>query len=139
MRDIRFRAFDKEKNIMIYDYDQSMGKIYNLPLGSSLRDCVFIIGLANKTLMQFIGLHDKNNSPIYEGDIVATESNKKGVIRFEMGLFGIDWDFNFNSNFQTMLGTWGSKVNLRQMYDGFNSKIAVIGNIHEHPHLLESA
>jgi uncharacterized phage protein (TIGR01671 family) len=86
MREFLFRVFDKQKNIMIYDYDQSIGKIYNLQIGSSLREWLFYIGLRDETLMQFTGLHDKNGKKIWEGDIVES-GFLKWIIRFEKGCF----------------------------------------------------
>jgi uncharacterized phage protein (TIGR01671 family) len=122
MRDIRFRAFDKEKNIMIYDYDQSIGDIYNLTLGSSLREWLLHIGLINETLMQFTGLHDKHNKPIYESDIVKYR----------------DYD-----GYKTMLIEWQQK-HYNRMYEpiGFHvpyAELEIMGNIYEHPHLLGDA
>jgi uncharacterized phage protein (TIGR01671 family) len=153
MRDIRFRAFDKEKGIMIYEYEQSIGKIYNLPLGSSLRDCLFIIGLRDETLMQFAGVHDKNGREIYEGDIVyMNDGYEKAVVKF--GKYTRVVDFYDHSNGQSIPKFSYQYSNIGfylDKYYSFDARIEslpitylelhshqVVGTIYEHPNLLES-
>ena len=78
--------------------------------------------------MQSTELFDKNKKEIFEGDIIESEV-KKGVIEFGSGYFGINWDYGTDK--ETMLGSWGTRSNLRTLCDGFNEKIVVIGNICE--------
>jgi len=81
-RKIKFRAWHKELKIM--------AKVFMLDLGNgdvSLDDCVVppimdddIPGNSwakakDVILMQFTGLYDKNNIPIFEGDIVKSETD----------------------------------------------------------------
>ena len=74
-------------------------------------------------LMQFTGISDENDVDVYEGDIV------KGLLDYGPGGFhaivaevGFDLIFGYR---------WW------YFYDHFGDEfIEVIGNIHEHPHLL---
>lgn len=86
-----------------------------------------------ETVGQFTGLHDKNVVEIYEWDIIKS-GDRTGVIEYGHGKFGINWDYGTDKH--TMLGAWGQVDNLRTMCDGYNREIEVIGNIHEHSHLI---
>ena len=88
-----------------------------------------------KYTRQYIGLKDKNGKEIYEFDIVNLPIGQFGVIEFDKGLFGINLDFGTDR--KTMLGSWGSETNLRQLYDGYYREIEVIGNIYENSELLK--
>ena len=87
------------------------------------------INLKNIELMQSTGLKDKNGVEIFEGDIVVfnDESDDKYIICTFLRCFGIRFsDVGF--------------VEFSTMFDGPVSTedvFTVIGNIYEHPHLLE--
>lgn len=66
MRPIKFRAWMKEKQIMVPDY---ASQIYNGQLAVSR----WPDDAPNLILMQFTGLLDKNGKEIYEGDILRIE------------------------------------------------------------------
>lgn len=52
-RKIKFRAWDKEKKQMIYDFDQNISKKgYSVKLGDSIHNTIYNVGLAYGTLMQ---------------------------------------------------------------------------------------
>ena len=72
MRDIKFRAYQKEREInmslgrtikipgAMYYETQEDGEKLGLKIGASIHNAIFNIGLLNETLMQFIGFKDKN-------------------------------------------------------------------------------
>ncbi|WP_198549813.1 YopX family protein [Macrococcoides caseolyticum] len=72
----------------------------------------------NIILMQSTGLHDKNGKEIFEGDVVKYWENI-GYIEFYQG----SWVINWNDG------------SLFDLYDNENN-LEIIGNIHEHPELL---
>jgi uncharacterized phage protein (TIGR01671 family) len=82
MREIKFRAWDRNNDVMRdWDYVRTSWTLNILN------------GDRNTELMQFIGLHDKNGKgqEIYEGDIV------RGVVKFPQLL---TMDSDENSNFE---------------------------------------
>lgn len=73
---------------------------------------------------QFSGLLDKNDSPIYEGDIVMQRGYsrvKPMVVRFEQGAFIVGWH-------------GGSSTQTRPML--IQKRCEVIGNVIDNPDLL---
>lgn len=121
MREIKFRAWDKETKKMCYlsnpHWSLSFGyngkaEVYNLQNGS---------GGNEYELMQFTGLKDKNGKEIYEGDILKESAAREymGSVIFEDGVFEIS----------------GILTALRQhTIDHYGFEI--IGNIYENPDLL---
>lgn len=75
---------------------------------------------AEYIIEQCTGLKDKNGKLIYEGDIVKTHLKRKGVVKWS----DIIWCYRTLDK--------ASCTYIIEHYD-----IEVIGNIHEHPELLE--
>lgn len=84
MREIKFRAWDKYKKMMVAPYDGDFIK-WHAP--SNWRDCYEV--------MQFTGLLDKNGKEIYEGDVCRFNAEEIGgaerpVIKGMVGV--VKWD-----------------------------------------------
>lgn len=113
MRPIKFRAWDKEKKLMVF----GAGKYMALQVNE--REEYY----SNLELMQYTGLKDCAGKEIYEGDIVRWRFNGEDII------YQIYWRDNL------------AKFEGKRKYEiGFfpDSFTEVIGNIYEHPHLLEN-
>ena len=128
-RPIKFRIWDKEaKKIrpvnslhLVTDQDgewlvECYGKSYVTNEGDH-DAAIDVIRGHNFNLMQFTGLHDKNGKEIWEGDIVLFPDGKKDVVC---------WYVNYGGFPPFALET-------RCFADSFE----VLGNIYEHPTLLE--
>ncbi|UCF13212.1 MAG: hypothetical protein JSW06_02865 [Thermoplasmatales archaeon] len=111
MREIKFRACDKRKNL----YEDAKRMYYNVYIISE--SDVSINGLRfsikDFEIMQFTGLKDKNGKEIYEGDIVLVDMGYRNLIIIEFK----NGSYNVNS--------WI-----------VNGDCEVIGNIYENPELL---
>ena len=124
MREIKFRAWDKEKNLMVYDFDQESAEKWGLPLGRDIHKMVFNVGLINDSLMQYTGLKDKSGKEIYEGDIVKTQwRNQTGLVKWAMGGFALkNGIMVIETLFTLRYNKW---------------EFEVMGNKFENPELLE--
>jgi len=152
-RIIKFRAWAYASKKMFYPDSDDGWELENGILSS----------LPNTILMQYTGLHDKNDKEIYEGDILysdmstPTEEHEniditKGVVRF--GQYDICEEYGC-----PMMGVWAEAIwghskifnHPSQQYIESNGCISslgltsqmvrgeteVIGNIYENPELLE--
>ena len=127
MREIKFRAWDKEQKIMLPEntlkilmwgdgsytvrdwYKENRGEYTYEGEGSD--DCV---------LMQYTGLKDKNGKEIYERDIV-----QEGIRRWEVKWISVEDDWDYTG--------WL----MEEMYGDNYCHSEVIGNIYENPELSE--
>lgn len=110
MREIKFRAWDKEiRDIFV-------------------PTCVPLFEPSKYILMQYTGLKDKNGVGIYEGDIVQNLRGKKNKVYWEQDILAWNCE-TFSVN--------GRKGYLMLSDLDSVATLEVIGNIYEHPHLLE--
>lgn len=93
-----------------------------------------------ETVGQYTGITDKNETKIFEGDIVCTRYSDgkiccSGDVQFCYGVYGAEW-IEQKKN-KGMVGCWGQLHNLRRFDDDIINHIEVIGNIYDNPELLE--
>lgn len=129
MKEIKFRAWNKEKQIMVYADEDSSSDYWDGQTGSEIELVNWILSGWGKNSkgdsyskylwMQYTGLKDKNGVDIYEGDLL---SNGMGVV-FSKYAFVPAYDWGRSDDFED----WGTD---------WNEKITVIGNIYENPELL---
>ena len=121
MREIKFRAWDKE--------NEKMMKVSSISLENkeiAVKDfgTYHFFRIKDIELMQYIGLKDKNDKEIYEGDIVIlndAEEENRCIVKYKYGSYIlVDGDLREDlSNVES---------------DKF---LEVVGNIYENKNLLE--
>lgn len=128
MRDIKFRAWDKElkewTNYSISNIDDTLIDFYNKETGFWESDREG----ERFALCQYTGLKDKNDREIYEGDIVRAVrfSRWEGVAKYS--------DKNQAFVFECIDKNYrGNIVFMSQFDQGFK----ILGNIYENPELLK--
>lgn len=129
-REIKFRVWDKEGKRFIYSAKGYQGH-YILTLDGKFHDLQNGSGGDDYEVQSFVGLQDKNNKDIYEGDIVTHDfryhfditGERKGVVKFENGGFSpLPKDHIEDED---------------DFYSYYVTNYQVIGNIFENPDLLK--
>ena len=125
---IKFRAWDKEENKMIYDVEKTYDYMCN-GFGANESNFGDVLNSNNYIVMQYAEINDCNGRKIYDGDIIEVFYNKnrvyKQIIKLECGMFIATFD-----------GRNG--CSLYSIYTRVNPpRFKIIGNIYENPKLLE--
>jgi uncharacterized phage protein (TIGR01671 family) len=120
MREIKFRAWDKENEEWVYNPESGYIDV------KQDDEIEFDYDENRIILQQYTGLKDKNGKEIYEGDIVKSEN--KMIVFVEWNDLDGSWHcFNKNHKFHS---TW-------TLGHFINDKIEVIGNIYENKDLIK--
>ena len=138
MRKIKFRAWDKDLKKMFYSQkgDFMVGGhgacgfcsewIEELIAGSFVKNGIH----SKKILLQFTGLKDKNNTEIYEGDIVEY---------YQFSQCCSQCAHREKSTNEIKFNALGVTLSSYRVIDPMSdiSELEIIGNIHESPELME--
>jgi len=130
MRELKFRVWDDENNIMIYFTMEQLLSHYDTDQmeSSDAEDPKRVIG----DIEQFTGLYDKNNKEIYEGDIVKSWYADGGIVHYDCGQF-----FLVNPNHVFKYNPKWKNPSASMPICGITARQnEVIGNVHENPELL---
>lgn len=131
MREIKFRAWNKEKSIMCYDNEDNSKEYFdginsteigfiNHRLSIPKDDGVWYFR-SRYDVMQYTGLKDKNGKEIYEGDIVKIGE----YLTYEVSI-----------NDFTQMHVIDNEMGMEELWK--NHKVCkIIGNIYENPELLK--
>lgn len=141
-RTIEFRGFCKESKEFVYGdiihgVGAKFGKLYILPNKINLANVKYCdpldgVNVTPESVGQFTGSTDNNGTKIFEGDIVElfgwgkqVKSDGYASIEYDNDIIG--WNFSRSSYAE-------DRYDFRKAI----SNCIVIGNIHEHAHLLNS-
>ena len=126
MREIKFRAWLKEKKEMIDNARPNFfcKHLHYLCDNSSGGQDVLGVSTEDIELMQYTGLKDKNNKEIYEGDILSDGNNDKPYkVIFENESFRAEFEGDFEEYSFDLI-------------DVVAQGCEIIGNIYENPELI---
>ena len=146
MREIKFRAFNKNKKIMVYTNEDCSAAYWDGAYTSNIEIINLTLNSASYEqseyyFMQFTGLKDRNGMDIYEDDIICGECSSNPIYVCEglqqsnlMGkkLTGI---VKYSDIFAKFYFTTDD-ITFLDFQNGI-SDFEVIGNIHQNPNLLE--
>lgn len=132
----KFRAWDKKRGLMVgADYPDNWPKIKDEYYGDWMRielDSIRMFAESGEyPLMQSTGLRDKNGVLIYEGDVVSFAINGYFNGAVERDKYG-GWQVRLLESSRSSVYPEMNECRDFKNHDVFE----IIGNIHEHPHLL---
>ena len=142
MRDIKFRAWDKQTKrlfqvqaLQFYGANNTVDACWTNGVdfdGESTLGEPELNNLNNLVLMQYTGKKDINDVEIYNGDIVHDD---EVIYLVGFGVFTDDNDFQEPTQAQT--GFYIVDIHTDETFPFYSMRYRVIGNVYENPELLE--
>ena len=137
MNNILFRAWYKEKNkmadVLALDFtDQNYQVKLRYADKATFWRCLWC-SIDDIILMQSVGIKDLKGIDVFEGDVVESIGNWKGVIEKREWAWAVCFISNIHGYVNGDYDFVRHLVNSKGYLDG-----EIIGNIHQHPELLES-
>ncbi|WP_441395051.1 YopX family protein [Bacillus sp. RE35] len=140
MREIKFRAWDKEKQFMFTPTQVEITQGENFAKWDKWRPMAWRDELPEEgaggigralgdecELMQYTGLKDKNGKDIYEGDIIKSEDGIVSTIVYDEASFKSVWTHNDH-----VVNCILDNLFIRTLNP------VVVGNIYENPELIKN-
>ena len=145
MRELKFRAWDKKRNIMIgEDYPDNWGsekqEYWADVFEISLTGITEITQNARFEIMQYTGLRDKNEKEIYEGDVVEIKGEEyysNESFCTEDGEWMFSGEIAMNSLMWMAINRDSTAIPLCDLLHG-DMEIDIIGNVFENPELIKN-
>lgn len=134
MREIKFRGKPFNGKWRYGNYAHIKKDFSTVKAGHYISNSVgapFAFLVRPETVSQFTGLKDRNETEIYEGDILRLNQQYSYYVSFENGCF-----YLYHTELKDETGEdyrWGPIFRLEKL--GF--QVEVIGNIYENPELLK--
>jgi len=128
MREIKFRGKSIITKEWIYGNLQIIG-IKSYIFNDSQYDSPDHYEVISETIGQYIGRKDRFATKICEGDIVYVDNELHSAL-FPAGVFKVEWQ-DIEAGFYLISKNLGCRP-----FDE-SSEYTIIGNIHDHPELLE--
>ena len=132
-RKIKFRAWHKEKRIMVYDNEDETYGYWDGCCNSN-------VGMVNTILnskwyeeyifMQYTGLHDKNGKEIYEGDILKFSEVDTAIV---------EWNEKYSYFMVKPIQDYYFDSDVLGHALEYNDNVEIIGNVYENSDLLKGA
>jgi len=145
MREIKFRAWDKDKKCYEYDVQNSTVGNGNTSMEDFNSYFPFKFDgriVDNYILEQYTGLKDKNDAGIYEGDIIKIPTHYimygTDIDDWSDDYALVEWSEEYGGFF-----IYGETALWEVLFEGhskdgfYHNYPEVVGNIHENPELLE--
>lgn len=129
MREVKYRAWWGKTMCEVTCIDFAHNECFLKYQQQTTNDCIEkIVPLNEVKMMQWTGLKDKNETDIYEGDIIKSEYIFEDSIYGDVGLVVFK-----NYKWIVEIPSAGDD----ELLDYENHNIGIIGNIYENPELLE--